>query len=322
MHSGGADNSAHQGASGSVVHAREQPQELLQQVVAALQGGQTQHAADLLISAHAAGTLPERTAMLPELARRVSPNLVAELLLQMATFPCFYCRVGLQSCEACEGRGRLGDDLPCERCVGLGVARCDFCDGTGWTSLEALPPSLRPLIILQRVRLALRASRKLLAQAPAPLEHAGEREARRAAARQVLAVERQRALLADALATAERAGANSRLGKELEKLLPACAACVPRVESRLRECLSNLADVSRREAEREDADPHSRRRARSRVSYYDQLRRSGNFAGTGLERLQLSQVARRILRQARDAAQKDNGNTSSGGPTAENPVPQ
>jgi len=163
--------------------------------MAALQAGQTQHAAELLISAHAAGTLPERSAVLPELTRGASPKLVAELLYQMATFPCFYCRLGLQRCEACDGGGRLGDDLPCERCVGLGVARCDFCDGTGWTSLEALPPSLRPLIILQRVQLALRAGRKLLAQAPAPVEYAGEREARRAAARQVLAVERQRAIL-------------------------------------------------------------------------------------------------------------------------------
>jgi len=290
--------------------------------MAALQAGQTQHAAELLISAHAAGTLPERSAVLPELTRGASPKLVAELLYQMATFPCFYCRLGLQRCEACDGGGRLGDDLPCERCVGLGVARCDFCDGTGWTSLEALPPSLRPLIILQRVQLALRAGRKLLAQAPAPVEYAGEREARRAAARQVLAVERQRAILEDALATAERAGINSRVGKELEKLLPACAACVPRVESRLRECLSNLAEVSQREAEREDADPRSRKRAKSRLSYYDQLRRSGNFAGTGLERMQLREVAHRILRRVRDAAQPDNGTTSPDGSAAENPVAQ
>jgi hypothetical protein len=322
MGNGGSDNSDCERAN--VVGSRDgdRLQELLQQAVATLRAGDVQKAGQLLIAAQGAGQLPERFAILPELARQLGPELLSKLLSRLATFPCFYCRNGLQRCEACDGRGRLSDDVPCERCVGLGVARCDFCDGSGWVSLEAVPPSLRPLVILQRVRLALRSSRNLLAHPPAASEVTGGREARKQAARQVVAVERQRAILDEALATAERSGINSRIGKELDKLLPACAACVPPVESRLRHCLGELAEAARLAADMDSSDPSLQRRARSRTSYYDVLRRSDAFVGTGLDRPRLREALRQIGQRAQGSSDmhaddSEPGSADTGGGTIE-----
>jgi hypothetical protein len=313
MRNGGSDNSLNGRSNGQGSRDEECVRALVDQMVVALRAGDSQKAAHLLIAAQAAGRLTERAAILPQLTQDAGSGPVSEFLTHLAAFPCFYCRSGFHVCELCEGRGRLSDDMPCERCAGLGVARCDFCGGSGWASLDALPGSVRPLVTLQRVRLALRSARRMLAQIPPAAPASAQSEPQKRAARQVLAVERQRAILEEALFTAARAGINSRIGRELGKLLPECAACVPGVERRLGECLGDLARTTRLKLGEHASDSSVQQRVRRRADYYDALRSSEEFAGSSFERPHLREALRQALQQPQDSPGSANANRDGGG---------
>lgn len=91
------------------------------------------------------------------LAGQLGKPASASLVKEYAHRKCFCCKSGLEKCGRCQGRGFLGSEEACETCGSLGAARCDFCDGTGLVTYNAIPTGLR--IPAGQVRVSEAASR-------------------------------------------------------------------------------------------------------------------------------------------------------------------
>ncbi len=56
---------------------------------------------------------------------------------------CFMCEAGHVACDGCDGTGQELTGRTCAHCDGLGLARCPFCRGTGWSDQQTIPAELR-----------------------------------------------------------------------------------------------------------------------------------------------------------------------------------
>lgn len=56
---------------------------------------------------------------------------------------CFMCEAGHVTCDGCDGAGQELTGRACSHCDGLGLTRCPFCRGTGWSDRQTVPSELR-----------------------------------------------------------------------------------------------------------------------------------------------------------------------------------
>lgn len=75
------------------------------------------------------------------------------VLKALAAWSCPVCKKGFEHCDLCDGSGWSGPDMLCETCMGLGVIPCQFCGGSGLSSLESMPAGLRLTVLGIRARL-------------------------------------------------------------------------------------------------------------------------------------------------------------------------
>jgi hypothetical protein len=230
-----------------------------------------------------------------KLAAKAGHERFQKLLLALATQPCFGCKGGLIPCEVCDGHGHSSGEAICEQCVGLGYTRCDFCEGSGWISTNAIPAALRPLVILERMKQAVRRGQRAIGEPLPQVEAAEDGQARREAARALVRLERERGIAEDVLAASERAGVNSSLGRRIDRLAVACARTSRAVETQLHRCAGLMARAYRRAAQEGEDDPRKRRLAAARAEYYEALQSTPSFADSGLERRRLKRVTDMIL---------------------------
>ena len=77
----------------------------------------------------------------------------AEALAEaFARAPCYFCKDGRTSCDACGGAKTFAaNGKYCDACGGHGLGRCAFCGGSGLVPLESVPSGLRRCIAARRV---------------------------------------------------------------------------------------------------------------------------------------------------------------------------
>jgi len=268
---------------------------VLKTVVNALNEGNSTEAVRLLNDGIAHGIAPDAPKLLDWLARNIGKEAAARLVTAFAAHPCLYCKKGLEHCEACDGHGRRNDGTLCERCLTIGLARCDFCDGAGFLQYIAIPAGLRMAVALERIRLAGGRLAALLKQ-PAPRADPDDPQgAMKEAARGLLELNRELGILENAY-TAAREAARSRTGpKELPAKIVATAiryaiAGFKRMH-RLLECMALCAE---NELHATDLSASARELAKARSRFFRQLLKPGSaFAGTCLEHSLLQKAIRK-----------------------------
>ena len=93
----------------------------------------------------------------------IGKETTGELVSAMASFPCFACQRGIEPCGACGQSGMIAAEKVCVACMGLGLARCDFCNGAGLATYNLLPLQFRPAVARRRAARAVAALEKLVA---------------------------------------------------------------------------------------------------------------------------------------------------------------
>lgn len=76
---------------------------------------------------------------------------LAILISAFAHRGCFMCEGGASPCLTCEGTGVVHGGRVCPDCEGQGIETCSFCQGTGWSDSDQMPPELRPAIIRKQL---------------------------------------------------------------------------------------------------------------------------------------------------------------------------
>lgn len=98
--------------------------------------------------------IPDLRDPLPWCCKVLGRENTEHAMKALATWPCPVCKKGFEQCDLCDGSGWSGPDMLCETCIGLGVVPCQFCGGSGLSTLESIPDTLKSTVIGIRVRMA------------------------------------------------------------------------------------------------------------------------------------------------------------------------
>lgn len=128
---------------------------ITEQMIMHLKSGNFQAAANLFIEGQKKGLFPPDHTLASKLVREIGKNATEKLIIAFSHYPCQFCTKGRTKCKDCEGRGKIQDDTMCEQCIGLGVARCDFCNGSGWMAIEDIPEGLHIMVLTTRIQTAI-----------------------------------------------------------------------------------------------------------------------------------------------------------------------
>lgn len=109
----------------------------------AIQQGHSDEIVQLFLKDQARNLFPKVGDTLKRLTNKIGKKAVTKTVVAFARLACFDCKEGLRSFENCNGTGHFDYEMFCESSLGLTKAPCDFCGGTGWASIDCIPPGLR-----------------------------------------------------------------------------------------------------------------------------------------------------------------------------------
>lgn len=242
-----------------------------------LRRGRQQEAVRIVVDGVARRLLPSDSALPGMLSKQLGAPAFSKLVQGFATFPCFYCRRGLQECLACVGRGTSHGGWVCETCVGLGISRCDFCDGAGWVTYSIVPEGLRPHVIAERVSLARKGLKSLLAQS-----NPDERQGRRAVARHLMELNRLCGVFENASVAIRAIRLRSKpMVAIIRRIEKACLTAWKSLKPRMKLAVQALERLEAKDLARETGTS-ARQRLERRVAFYHRIARSAGFDGTSL----------------------------------------
>ncbi len=300
-----------QASDGSRTRARQkrdgQRARLLQSVVNELERGRGTRAAQLFRDGQAHDLFPTGNGLARWLIKSIGKEATGKLVDAFAQFPCFYCKRGLEPCEACDGHGAIAGPMICEACAGLGVARCEFCDGSGWVTNNVVPPGLRLIVLAERVNRA-RSHIETALQKPVPKNVSADpvKDAKRCA-KQILEVNRQMGVFENAVEVSKELLRTHPSSKEkLAKIVGLCCRAAVEAQVRVRELTKQMSVCSKAQAETVDDDATVRKRAEKGAAFYESLATSKTFAGTTLEHPYLQQAATKLSRRRSKADRTGN----------------
>jgi hypothetical protein len=148
--------------------------------------------------------VPDRPDLARWLMRVVGRTETLRLAKAFALKECFYCKGGLERCDACGGRGYHPDQTICERCIGLGRAACDFCTGSGWVTYNYVPAGLRLPVILERAKVAAGNAETLLRKATPAVSERSSSATGRSLAKELVQLNRLMGVFENAIVAGEK----------------------------------------------------------------------------------------------------------------------
>ncbi len=258
-------------------------------------------AARLFVKGLSHGIVPEGADLAEWLVETVGTEAAARLIVAFVRCPCFYCEKGREACENCGGRGHSRSGAVCERCAGLGVARCDFCDGSGWVTLNYVPEGLQVRVLVDRAHLAIRSIGKQLEQrVPRPSRSAPARSLKECA-RLLLDLNRAMGVLENSLVAARELAERDRQWKDrLARVARSSIRAGAKGEARILEIIRCMAALARLQAESAARGSADRKLATRRADFYESLLDPAKMlAGTGLAHPLLHEAVGEHLRKAR-----------------------
>lgn len=217
------------------------------------------------------GVFPKDVSLAHCLQHVVGKDAAGKLINAIAFEPCFYCEQGHSKCEECGGHGRVTGRIICGSCLGLGQASCDFCNGSGWLTINAVPNDIRLEVVIARVRWAQSAFKELMGK-PLPSESSKDLgEAAGSCARLLMSLNRVIGALENAVIAlngAIRLGAGQeKVGGEVRGL---CGRFGGKVDHHIRLVLQQMAKIARERWARATQE-EEKRAADQRARFYESL---------------------------------------------------
>ena len=266
--------------------------------MAELERGRGTKAAKLFRDGQDHGLFPTGNGLPRWLIKTIGKEATGKLVDAFTQFPCFYCKERLEACVSCDGRGTIAGDMICEACVGLGVTRCGFCDGSGWITYNVVPPGLRLVVLAERVNRACSHIEKLL-QKPVPKNTSDDPvKAAKQCAKQLLVLNRQLGVFENAIvASKDLARTHPSSKKKLVKIIRLCCRTAVEAQKRVRQMAKQMGVCSKEKAKDPDVNSSVRKRAVKGSKFYESLAASETFAGTTLEHPRLQQAVAKLSRK-------------------------
>jgi len=245
---------------------------LIRQAIGQLHSGNQRHAARLFLESYQMELLPRGLITSKQLSQIINKDDFSRLISALAHLPCFCCRKGIVQCDNCQGKGRLGRQDICETCLGLGVAPCKFCGGTGWISLEDLPAPFTGEVLKQRQRIALHrisaVRDRLHQESQSEKPHFGFK----GCVNEFLRLHRQLSVLEAGLVLLTTKTANNHFPQDqIDRLLKVSVEQAIQAWRHIRGLLQAMAQRLIAEAEKTDQADTRRPRLKQRAEYYRSL---------------------------------------------------
>jgi hypothetical protein len=196
-------------------------------------------------------------------------------------------------------RGDLRTATCVKTVLGSG-ARCGFCGGSGWVTLDFVADVLKTPVIEQRPRIAVARLADLLAEPLAEVAGVSPKQAFRACAKLLLGLDRQLAVLDSALPIMEDVPrAQPELREQLAKLARHCVWATRGAEIRVRQLLKRMAGAARIDADNVPCASLARERSAKRAQFYEALADTNVLSESGLHHAHLEAALKKTRKDRR-----------------------
>lgn len=256
----------------------------MQGVLAALKRGRHAEATRHFKEAQACRVVPEDSQLDDWLGRHLGKRATAQLAKAFALTPCFYCKKGRESCQECNGRGHHAGTMICDACLGIGVTRCDFCDGSAWVTINWVPSVFLTPVLTIRAKSAAERLKVLFDQPMPEPSRRNRKVALKKCSGAILAVNSLIGVLENTVTAARQAGEqNPELSDRLSKLVGSCVRASVKADRFVREMLQRMAAAARFSVEAAGPESEDGKLATNRAERYELLSVSKDYEGTFLE---------------------------------------
>jgi hypothetical protein len=245
---------------------------VVKNVILNLQANRFEKAADIFLEAQEKGVLPTSRYVVKKLLDILGENTAGRLIDAFAFHPCQFCTKGRTKCEVCKGRGHIEQKVICERCFGLGAARCGFCNGSGWLALVDIPEGIRAVALIKRAEKTLQDAESLLAvQVPRPSKENPVSTLKKCAALWV-AMDKLMGVFENIVFTSQSSMV-SFLGfdKKLHNIVNSVVLTAAKLEQQIRKVISVMQEAAEMELKIVPSDSKLAKLGKSRAEFYRSL---------------------------------------------------
>lgn len=245
---------------------------LVEKMMALLKNGRIVEAAKLFLKGQADGIFPPDHNLPEKLVQTIGAKTTNRIIVAFAHYPCPFCKKGRAECPDCKGRGHISHEMICERCLGLGVVRCDFCDGSGWMAMQDVPEGFRIAVFTMRAQTALKRLDLIFTEPlPGPSKDSPF-TALKKSARLLIKVDRYMGVLENVLMMAEKLRISEpRFKNKIGRITQLCVGAAAKGKKYVREIIDCMAVSARLEMEVTKKGSSKYNLAKKRMEFYRSL---------------------------------------------------
>ncbi|MBN1391429.1 MAG: hypothetical protein JW947_01350 [Sedimentisphaerales bacterium] len=244
----------------------------VEKMTAHLKNDRFVEAVKLFLAGQARGIFPKDRNLVKKLVKAVGKNAANRLIFAFAHYPCPFCKKGSSKCRDCNGRGHIDYDMICDRCLGIGMVRCDFCDGSGWMAMRDVPKGLRIVVFIKRAQTVLKRL-KLICAHPLPKPSKNNPLAAfKKSSHLLIKIDRYMGVLENVLVMAQNLrAAEPQFKNKIAKITQLCADAAAKAKKFQREIINCMAVAAQLEMDVAKKGTPKHRLAKKRLEFYRNL---------------------------------------------------
>ena len=289
-------NSTDKEVSQAAVSSDDRVEKLVHAIVEKLKRGKGLEAMSLFAEGQMHHILSSTHNLPKRLVELMGKKMADKLISVFVHSPCPFCKKGRVTCEDCDGHGHIDHEMACIDCLSLGLIKCDFCDGSGWSTIDSIPSGLRALVLYQRTNVAKTRIKKILVRGVLNVARYKPVIVLKKCAQLLMDLNRYIGVLENTV-TSKNELAKSRYWSQnkVKKIVISCIQTAIDAQRKAGEIIKHMAQVARTQAENPDGDSNAQKLAAIRADFYKSLLGSSNvFAGTNLEHPFLNEAAKKL----------------------------
>ncbi|MGB7582276.1 MAG: hypothetical protein WBL85_07525 [Sedimentisphaerales bacterium] len=244
---------------------------VVKDVILDLQGSRFEKAADLFLKAQEKGILPGDRDIVKKLLDVLGENTANQLITAFAFHPCQFCTKGRTQCEVCNGCGHIEQEAVCERCFGLGMTRCGFCNGSSLLALSDIPAGIRTPAIIKRAEKTIEDANSVLnVPIPEPSQDKPAATLHKCATLWAV-VDKLMGTFEDIVVASQTSIVSPEFEKPLKDVVQKAILMGAELEEQLRNIIVVMQKSAQMEAQRFPPDSSHAKRAKNLAVFYQSL---------------------------------------------------